>query len=176
MLVKAQVMTLSVLICDSFPNFSLHYAAPLPLVCHLPPSCWGAEVKRGGKEVHVRFCIAIDKACRAETWFDSSVGRQGPQAAEQLSYFLCFLLLYHNGQLCLPHGLYHVFPREHQPLVRCTLLHLISALTQDEICCDFQADGSSEGGGLWLLEQSSLKHATATSIQCVAQGHSCQMS
>lgn len=104
----------------------------------------------------------------AERWFDSSVGKWGPQAAEQLYHFLCFLLLYHSGQLCLSHGLYHVFPFECYPLVGCTL-------TQDGICCEFESDESSEGG-LWLPEQSSLKHPTATSIQCVAQGHSCQMS
>ena len=89
MLVKAQIMSLSVLICESFPNFSLHHAAALPVVFHLLPSCWRAEVGWGGKEVHVRFYIAIDKSCRAERWFDSSVGRWGPQAAEQVSIIFC---------------------------------------------------------------------------------------
>lgn len=116
MLVKTQIISLSVLICDSFPNFSLHHTAPLPVVCHLPPSCWGAEMKWGGKEVHVRFGMAIDKTCRVERWFDISVGRRGLQAAEQLFIIICASFSYWNGQLCLPHGLYHVFPCECQPL------------------------------------------------------------
>lgn len=133
---------------------------------------WSGE---GRKDVHVRFCIAIDKSCRAERWFDRSLGRRRPQAAEQLYHFLCFLLLYHNGWLCLPHGLYHVFPCECQALGRHCVLHLISSLTQDGICCDFQSDVSSEEG-LWLPERSSLKHPTAPGVQCVAWGHSCKMS
>lgn len=114
MLVKAQITSLSVLICDSFFNFSLHHAAPLPLVCHLPPNCWGAESEWGGKEVCIRFGIAIDKTCRVERWFDISVGRRGLQAAEQL--FTIFCDSFSCGQPCLPHGLYHVFPCECQPL------------------------------------------------------------
>lgn len=130
------------LICDAFSNSSLHHAAPLPLACHLPSSCWEAEVEWGGKELCVRFCIAISKACRAERWFDSSIGSWGPQAVEQLFIFSVFpYILYHNRQLCLPHGLYHVFPCECQPFLRHTVLHLVSALTQDENCYDFQLDG-----------------------------------
>lgn len=174
MLVKAQVMSLSVFICDSLANFSLYHAAPLPLVCHLPPSWWGAKVEWGGKAVNVRFCIAVDLSLQSREmiWLPYWKGG-GPQAAEQLFHSL-FVLLYHTGQLCLPCGLYHIFPCECLPLARHTLLHLISALTQDGICCDVQLDGISEGG-LWLPEQSSLKHPAAASVQCIAQGCSCQM-
>lgn len=159
MLVKAQGMPVAVLTCDSFANFSSCHAAPLPLVCHLLPRCWGVKVEWRGKD-DVRFCIAMDKVCKAEMiWL--RCWKCGDHRQLSNSHSLYFFLLYRNGQLCLPHGLHLVFPCECLPLAS-PILHLISALTQDGFCCDIQSDEISEGG-LWLPEQSSPKHSAGTS-------------
>lgn len=171
MLVKAQVTSLSVFICDSLTFLCIMLLLCLWFATFHPAGeepRWSGE----GRDVNVRFCIAIDLSLQSRemVWLQYwKGGTTGSWATLSFS-----LLLYHTGQLCLPCGLYHVFPCECLPLARHALLHLISALTQDGICCDMQLDGISEGV-LWLPEQSSLKHPAATSVQCIAQGCSCQM-
>lgn len=114
MLVKAQGMPVAVLTCDSFANFSSCHAAPLPLVCHLPPRCWGVKVEWRGKD-DVRFCIAMDKVCKAEMiWLQC--WKCGDHRQLSNSHSLYFFLLYRNGQLCLPHGLHLLFPCECLPI------------------------------------------------------------
>lgn len=171
MLVKAQIISLSVLIFDSFPNFSLHHAAS-----GLPPSTQllRGRDEVGGKEVHVRYGIAMDKTWRVERWFDISIGRWGLQAAEQLFIIICasFSCIVMEA-LSAPWSVSCI--SMWMSALRHTLLHLISALSQDGICCDFWPDGSSEGG-LWFPEQSSVKGPKATGTQCVTQGCCYQVS
>lgn len=175
MLVKVQILSLSVLIYDSLPHFSLRHAAPLPLVCHLPPSCWGAEMKWGGKEIHVRFGIAIDKTCRVGEMIWHHCWKAGTAGSwATLYHHLCFLLLYCNGQLYLPHALYHEFPCQCQPLVIffCTWsvlwARMGSAVTFDQMGVLREDSG--------FQDNLHFKGPAAPGTLCVAQGCSCQMS